>query len=52
MSAVAKDTGLGRESLYKAFGDGVKPRFDTVMRVMNSLGVRLQTTALESRAVN
>lgn len=44
MSAIAKDTGLGRESLYKAFSDGVKPRFDTVLKVMNSLGVKLQAT--------
>jgi probable addiction module antidote protein len=45
MSQIAKDTGLGRESLYKAFQEGAKPRFETVMKVMNSLGVKLQATA-------
>ena len=31
MAQIAKDTGLGRESLYKAFRPNAKPRFDTVM---------------------
>jgi len=42
MSQIAKDTGLGRESLYKTFNDNAKPRFDTVIRVLHSLGVKLQ----------
>ena len=41
MSLVAKETGLGRESLYKALAPGAKPRFDTVVRVARALGVRL-----------
>ncbi len=41
MSQVAKDAGLGRESLYKALSPGAKPRFDTVMKVARALGVRL-----------
>ena len=45
MSQIARDTGLGRESLYKAFQDGAKPRFETVMKVMNSFGVKLQASA-------
>lgn len=45
MSQIAKDTGLGRESLYKAFQEGAKPRFETVMKVVNSLGVKLQVSA-------
>lgn len=40
MSQVAKDAGLGRESLYKALTPGAKPRFDTVMKVARALGVR------------
>jgi probable addiction module antidote protein len=31
MSAVAERAGLGRESLYKAFAPGAKPRYDTVL---------------------
>ena len=45
MSQIAKDTGLGRESLYKSFRDGGSPKFETVMKVMHSLGVQLRTTA-------
>ena len=42
MAQIAKDTGLGRESLYKAFAPGAKPRFDTVLKVMGALGVDLR----------
>ena len=41
MTQVAKDAGLGRESLYKALAPGAKPRFDTVLKVARALGVRL-----------
>lgn len=40
MAQVAKDAGLGRESLYKALAPGAKPRFDTIMKVARALGVR------------
>lgn len=42
MTRIANDSGLGRESLYKVFAPGAKPRFETVMRVMRALGVELQ----------
>ena len=38
MAKIARDAGLGRESLYKAFAPGAKPRFDTVMKVLQALG--------------
>lgn len=41
MAQVAKDAGLGRESLYKALTPGAKPRFDTVLKVARALGVKL-----------
>ena len=41
MAQVAKDAGLGRESLYKALTPGAKPRFDTVLKVARALGLRL-----------
>ena len=41
MTQLAKDTGLGRESLYKALTPGAKPRYDTVMKIMQALGVKL-----------
>lgn len=42
MAQIASDTGLGRESLYKALMPGAKPRFDTVLKVMHALGVDLR----------
>lgn len=41
MAQVARDAGLGRESLYKALTVGAKPRFDTVFKVLQALGVRM-----------
>ena len=41
MTQLAQDTGLGRESLYKALSDGAKPRYDTVLKVVRALGVKL-----------
>jgi probable addiction module antidote protein len=43
-SKVAKDAGLGRESLYKALAPGAKIRYDTVRKLLSSLGVRLTVT--------
>ena len=45
MSKVAKDSGLGRASLYKALTPGAKPRFDTVIKVMRAMGVELHAKA-------
>ena len=45
MSAIARDAELGRESLYRAFAPGAKPRYDTVLKVLNSLGVKLNVSA-------
>ena len=41
MTQLAKDTGLGRESLYKALSPGAKPRYDTILKVVKALGVTL-----------
>ena len=48
MTAIAESTGLGRESLYKAFSPGAKPRYDTVLKLLNALGVRLSATPVQS----
>jgi len=45
MSDIARVTGLGRESLYKALTPGAKPRYDTVLKVLHSLGVKLTISA-------
>lgn len=44
MAQIAKDSGLGRASLYKALAPGAKPRFETMIKVMNALGIKLQPT--------
>jgi probable addiction module antidote protein len=44
MKKIAEDAGLGRESLYKALAPGAKPRFDTVMKVLKSIGVSVHFT--------
>lgn len=43
MAELAAKTGLGRESLYKTFAAGSMPRFDTIWRVMQALGLRMTT---------
>ena len=48
MTQLAKDTGLGRESLYKALTPGAKPRYDTVMKIMHALGVKLTAAPISS----
>jgi probable addiction module antidote protein len=41
MTQIAKDAGIGRESLYKALREGANPRFSTITRVLGALGVKL-----------
>lgn len=41
MAQVAKDAGVGRESLYKALAPGSKPRFETIVAVMRALNVKI-----------
>lgn len=45
MTKLAKDVGLGRESLYKALAPGAKPRYDTVLKLVRALGVELHATS-------
>lgn len=42
MTQIAKDSGLGRESLYKALRSGSRPQFDTVLKVLKSLSLDLK----------
>jgi probable addiction module antidote protein len=41
MTQIARDAGLGRESLYKALAPGARPRYDTILKVLNALGVQV-----------
>jgi len=41
ITKLAQESGLGRESLYKVFAPGSKPRFETIMKITKALGVPL-----------
>jgi probable addiction module antidote protein len=45
MAQVAKDSGLSRESLYKALSATGNPGFATVLKVAKALGMRLRANA-------
>jgi probable addiction module antidote protein len=48
MTQLAKGAGLGRESLYKALTPGAKPRYDTMLKLLHALGVKLSASPLHS----
>lgn len=45
MSQVARDAGLSRESLYKALSGERSPGFDTILKVIGALGLKLHAAA-------
>jgi probable addiction module antidote protein len=45
MSAVARETGLSRESLYKSLSEDGNPSFATVLKVAKALGLRFRVGA-------
>ena len=48
MSQVARDAGLSRESLYKALSGERTPGFDTILKVVDALGLKLHAEAIDS----
>jgi len=48
MSQIARKTGLGRESLYKALSPDGNPEFSTVLKVVRALGLRLHATLVDA----
>ncbi len=44
MTEIARQTGLSRESLYRALSDEGNPSLDTALRVVSALNVRLTAT--------
>lgn len=48
MSQVARDAGLSRESLYKALSGDRSPGFDTILKVIGALGLKLHAQARPS----
>jgi probable addiction module antidote protein len=45
MSQVARDAGLSRESLYKALSGERVPNFDTILKIVSALGLKLHAEA-------
>lgn len=45
MSQIASETGLGRESLYKALSPGGNPEFATILKVVRALGLKFHVEA-------
>jgi probable addiction module antidote protein len=45
MTEVARDAGLSRESLYKALSGERTPSFETILKVIGALGLRLHAEA-------
>jgi probable addiction module antidote protein len=48
MTQLARDTGLGRESLYKALSGEGNPSFSTILKVMSALGIKLHAEVAHS----
>ncbi len=46
MSRVAQDAGLSRESLYRALSGERTPNFDTILKVVGALGLKLHAEAM------
>jgi probable addiction module antidote protein len=45
MTEVARKTGLGRESLYKALSKDGNPKIGTVLKVVHALGIKMKFAA-------
>ncbi len=48
MTQIAKDAGIGRESLYKALRPNANPRYETISRVLNALGMKLVAVPIDA----
>ena len=48
MAQVAKDAGLGRESLYKALSGERNPGFDTILKVVHALGIEFHAAPIHT----
>ena len=45
MMEVAKQAGVSRESLYKSLAPNAKPRYETIIKILDALGVKISFTA-------
>ncbi len=47
MTYVARESGLGRESLYKALSENGNPEFATILKVIAALGLKLKAVPVK-----
>jgi probable addiction module antidote protein len=50
MTQIARQTGLARESLYRALSSDGNPEFATVLRVVSAIGFKLEASRVRSEA--
>lgn len=50
MATIARKTGLGRQSLYKALSESGNPEFSTVVKVLAAIGVRISATPMAGKS--
>jgi probable addiction module antidote protein len=50
VAKIARDAGLGRESLYKAFSPGSHPRYETIAAVLQALNMQMAVAAKDNAA--
>lgn len=48
MTDLAKETGMGRESLYKSLSSDGNPSLSTVINVLSAIGVKLHATLADA----
>lgn len=51
MAAIARKTGLGRQSLYKALSEDGNPEFSTVVKVLGALGIKISAVQLGKKSM-
>jgi probable addiction module antidote protein len=52
MTQVARESGLSRESLYKALSGERSPSFDTILKVVSALGLKLNASVRSEAEVS
>jgi probable addiction module antidote protein len=50
MAAIARKSGLGRQSLYKALSESGNPEFSTVVKVLAALGIKITAAPMDERS--
>lgn len=49
MATVARKSGLGRQSLYKALSEDGNPEFSTVVKVLGALGIKISAVPMDGK---